>query len=473
MFDVLIVGAGPAGLTAGYELVNNSTMSVCILEEHTSLVGGISRTEERKGYLLDVGSHRFFSKSEEVNAFWKKILPNDFLSCERKSRIYYNKDFYNYPLKIIETLNNLGIMESMCCVLSFIKAQVFPIKNPTTFHEWVVNRFGERLYCIFFKSYTEKVWGISCSELSADWAAQRIKNLSLGSAIGNALLGSLGFRKNGVTSLIDRFIYPRKGPGMFWREVSRLFIKNGGLLLMGQKAVEYVWDETSSIWEIVIINKDGEKRMLRAKHVVSSAPLKEVVAATFPAPLCVLSASKLSYRAFFTVALVLKKKMFFDDHWIYIHDNTVLVGRIQNFAAWSPEMTPTNDKVCLGLEYFCNENDDLWKADDSRLISLAIKELCLLGFACEDDIDEGFVIRQPKAYPVYDENYDSIVKQVRAEYDEKFPAIHFVGRSGMHRYNNQDHAMMTAMLVAKNIIAGEKKYDQWLVNEDAYYHEEG
>lgn len=452
-----------------------------VLEADPAYVGGISRTQEYKGFLFDIGGHRFFSKSREIEDLWTEMLPCGFLSRPRKSRIFYRGAFYSYPLRAFEALFNLGVFESVLCVLSYARARLFPVRNPRSFHDWVSNQFGERLFGIFFKTYTEKVWGMGCDELSADWAAQRIKGLNLGAAILNAFARSLSFRRvfaakpAGVTikTLIEEFRYPRRGPGMLWESVAKTIQERGAKLSMGARALAFHRDDGDACWRVTFERADGTRESVVARHVICSAPLRDVVAMVTPEPACRPAAAMLRYRDFLTVAIILRTDgELFDDNWIYIHDPSVKVGRIQNFAAWSPEMVPAEGLACLGLEYFCFEADELWESSEESLIELAAVELEKLGLARRDQIVDGCVVRQPKAYPVYDDHYRTSVETVRAEFQERYPNLHFVGRNGMHKYNNQDHAMMTAILTVENVLAGHTRFDVWSVNEDAEYHEE-
>jgi protoporphyrinogen oxidase len=476
--DVFVIGAGPAGLTAAY-LLTKQGISTTVIEADPTYVGGISRTASYKDFLFDIGGHRFFSKSKEVVDLWQEILPDDFIERPRLSRIYYNGHFFSYPLKAFEALNNLGYVESALCVLSFLQKQAFPTSNPENFHDWVANQFGERLFNIFFKTYTEKVWGMSCDEISADWAAQRIKGLDLWSAMSNALRNSLprgaAPKKGGpqIKTLIESFQYPRKGPGMMWDAAAAKIKQRGGHIHMGTRLESLRWNERLGMWTIGVITPDGQWKPFSARHVVSSAPIRELVSSIRPLPACKPAAESLRYRDFLTVALIVDKPDLFPDNWIYIHEPSVKVGRIQNFRSWSPEMVPDAKLACLGLEYFCFEGDGLWNASDEELIALAKKELAIIGLATEDEVKDGCVVRQKKAYPVYDESYKQNVETIRSELAARYPTLHLVGRNGMHKYNNQDHAMMTAMLTVKNIMAGETVYDVWNVNEDAEYHESG
>jgi protoporphyrinogen oxidase len=477
--EVLVIGAGPAGLTAAY-LLTKSGVATTVIEADAHYVGGISRTASYKNFLFDIGGHRFFSKSQEVVDLWHEILPDDFISRPRMSRIYYDGRYYSYPLKAFEALTNLGPIESAMCVLSFTYKQAFPYEKPVTFHEWVANQFGERLFSIFFKTYTEKVWGMSCDEISADWAAQRIKGLDLWSAMAHALRNQLlgavkrpAVNATGevIKTLIDSFQYPRKGPGMMWDAAARHVRERGGEIHMGSTLQTLTFDKATALWTITAKAEDGAIKSFTSRHVISSAPLRELLAGMSPTPACMAAADKLRYRDFITVALIVEKPDLFPDNWIYIHEPAVKVGRIQNFRSWSPDMVPNPNQSCLGLEYFCFEGDGLWTASDGELIGLAKKELEQIGLASWSDIKDGCVVRQKKAYPVYDEGYKANVESIRCELAERYPTLHLVGRNGMHKYNNQDHAMMTAMLTVKNIIAGHKVFDVWNVNEDAEYHE--
>jgi protoporphyrinogen oxidase len=468
---VAIIGAGPAGLTAAY-LLAKGNQEVVVFEKDPQYVGGISRTESYNGYHFDIGGHRFFSKSKEVEDFWTEILGDEMLERPRSSRIYYNNHFFSYPLVAFEALRKLGIIESALCVLSYLKAKVFPVKNPTNFEEWVTNQFGKRLFNIFFKTYTEKVWGIPCNEISADWAAQRIKGLSLSSAIFNAL-----FKPNKkatdkdkvIKTLIDSFRYPKQGPGMMWEACAEKSKAMGVTLHMncGVQKIEY----TGSNWTV---QTTSQGNITGFDYVLSSAPMRELVANVLPAfPATVATnAAALGYRDFLTVVLICKDEDAFSDNWIYIHDPKVKVGRVQNFKSWSPFMVPDPSMACYGLEYFCFEGDGLWTSSDADLIALGKKEIEKIGLTKASAVVDGYVVRQPKAYPVYDQFYKSRVDSVRDAL-ANYPGLYLVGRNGMHKYNNQDHSMMTAMLAAKNIIAGKELYNLWDVNEDAEYHEGG
>jgi protoporphyrinogen oxidase len=465
-----IIGAGPAGLTAAY-LLAKFKHEVIVFEKDPTYVGGISRTESYKGYHFDIGGHRFFSKSKQVEDFWTEILGNDMLERPRSSRIFYNNKFFSYPLKATEALQKLGIIQSGLCVLSYLKAKISPVKNPQNFEDWVINNFGRRLYNIFFKTYTEKVWGIPCKEISADWAAQRIKGLSLSSAIKHALIkpGKGGDKDKLIKTLIDTFRYPKYGPGMMWEVCAEKLQAMGGELRMntGVSGIEH----KDGKWAVATTNGSKETGF---DYVISSAPIRDIIPNIHPAlPNQTLNAAKqLAYRDFITVVLILKDNNIFDDNWIYIHDPSVKVGRIQNFKSWSPYMVPDSAMACYGLEYFCFEGDGMWASSDEELVALGKKELEHIGLGKASEVSDGYVVRQPKAYPVYDKDYKANVDVIRDSLTA-YPNLYLVGRNGMHKYNNQDHSMMTAMLAAENINAGKEVYDLWNVNQDAEYHEYG
>ncbi|WP_227711264.1 NAD(P)/FAD-dependent oxidoreductase [Novosphingobium ovatum] len=476
MVDVAIIGAGPAGLTSGY-LLTKAGLRVAIIEKDERYVGGISRTVEHEGYRFDIGGHRFFSKSQQVVDLWNEILPDDFIQRPRMSRIYYESKFYSYPLRAFEALRNLGIWRSTTCMVSYVWSRLFPIKDVRSFEDWTSNQFGKKLYSIFFKTYTEKVWGMPCNEMSADWAAQRIKGLSLWGAVVDGLKRSLGLNKRpndgmATKTLLESFRYPRLGPGMMWEAARDKIIATGkGDVLMGH-ALKQLAQDAQGNWRMTATHAQGET-VITARHVISSAPMRELASRIHPLPDSLPQATELKYRDFLTVALKIRKGDLFPDNWIYIHDSKVQVGRIQNFRSWSPEMVPDADVACVGLEYFCFEGDGLWSQPDDDLIHLATREMVTLGLIQPHEVIGGAVVRQEKAYPVYDETYAANVAAMRVDLEARFPTLHLVGRNGMHRYNNQDHAMMTAMLTVENIKAGERLYDTWCVNEDAEYHEAG
>lgn len=472
--DVAIIGAGPAGLTAAY-LLTKAGLAVTVIEKDDHYVGGISRTVEHRGFRFDIGGHRFFSKSKEVVDLWNEILPDDFIVRPRMSRIHYDGKYYSYPLRAFEALRNLGLIRSGLCMASYLRWKAFPKKEARSFEDWTINQFGRKLFSIFFKTYTEKVWGMACSEISADWAAQRIKGLSLGKAVIDGFRRSLGLNKRPndgmeAKTLLESFRYPRKGPGMMWEAARDRVVAGGNQVLMGHKLKQLSHD--GEAWRVVATGADGEC-VIRARHVISSAPMRELMGRIHPLPATLPNALDLRYRDFLTVALMIRSPDLFPDNWIYVHDRDVKVGRIQNFRSWSPEMVPDDELACVGLEYFCFEGDGLWSSSDEDLVALATREMAALGLCDPRAIEGGAVVRQEKAYPVYDGSYAANVKAIREELEAAYPTLHLVGRNGMHRYNNQDHAMMTAMLTVRNILAGTRVYDIWAVNEDAEYHEAG
>ncbi len=473
---VVIMGAGPAGLTAAYEL-RRYDVPVTVVEKDPRFVGGISRTVQTRGYRFDIGGHRFFSKSQEVEDFWTEILGDDLLTRGRLSRIYYQGKYFDYPLKAANALLNMGPIETVRCMASYAWARVHPVKNPQTLEEWVSNQFGHRLFSIFFKTYTEKVWGMSTKELSADWAAQRIKGLDLSQAIKSALLpqrkGAQGGDRGAVIkTLIDQFRYPRLGPGQMWERVTATLAAQGYPVQTGQDVAAVEHDGTQ-VTSIVVRDAAGQERRFAGSHFISTMPIRELIDKCQPAlpDHVVAAADSLKYRDFLTIAVVIKRPEIFPDNWIYIHDPAVIVGRIQNFKNWSPEMVPDQSTTCLGMEYFCFEGDGLWASSDEQLVELARRELVALKMCKPEEVDWGVVVRQPKAYPVYDDTYKTHLRVIHDYLAEHLPNLQLVGRNGMHHYNNQDHSMMTALLVARNIATG-TTYDQWKVNTDAEYHEE-
>lgn len=475
-----VIGAGPAGLTAAY-LLSEADLELDVWEADPHYVGGISRTETYKGFRFDIGGHRFFSKSKEVEDIWSEILPNDMLVRDRLSRIYYRSKFYSYPLDIGEVVENLGKRQSFLTVASYLKAKVTGPASPSNFEEWITRRFGGRLYQMFFKSYTEKVWGIPCREISADWAAQRIKGLSLTKAARAALrpqrrtpeAGNEG-RADVIKTLITSFRYPRHGPGMLWEAATTRIRQRGGRVHMGTR-VTAIERRENGCWRVTLKRSNDCEYQQEVDQLISSAPLGWLVRHVEPRLPAEAreAAAALRYRDFLTVALILKTPSTFPDHWIYIHDPKLRVGRIQNFGNWSPDMLPDPTTACYGMEYFCNQSDSIWTSPDSDLIQMATRELISLGLAKQGDVIDGAVVRQPKAYPVYDDLYTERRTIIRKALSEHCPGLHVVGRNGMHQYNNQDHSMMTAMLTARNILAGRQLYDVWQVNQDADYIEEG
>jgi protoporphyrinogen oxidase len=479
---VIIIGAGPAGLTAAYQLCKANIASVIL--EKDNVVGGLARTVNYKGYRFDIGGHRFFTKVQAVEEMWREVLGADFLRRKRLSRIYYNGKFFFYPLRASNVLSGLGLWNSIRVLLSYLKAKLLPEKPEDTFEQWVSNRFGKHLYQTFFKTYTEKIWGIPCHEISAEWGAQRIKGLSLWGALKDALSRHPSRDKAEVVkTLIDSFDYPKYGPGMMWETVAQLVRENESTVHLGA-AVEKIHWKDNRVFAVEVRHSgkvagipSGFKatgtdfRRIELAEIISSMPIRELISKLSPAPPRKVqeAAISLNYRDFLTVALIINQRDIFEDNWIYIHDPAVKVGRIQNFKNWSPDMVPDPAKTSIGLEYFCFEGDGLWTRSNQELIELGIEELQTLGFIRATDVEDGTVVRVPKAYPVYDSTYRQSLKVIR-QFLCGIENLQLVGRNGMHKYNNQDHSMLTAMLAVKNILGAD--YDIWEVNADETYHEE-
>ena len=460
----VVLGGGPAGLTAGY-LLSKRGKPVIVLEA-TDQVGGLARTEVRDGYRFDLGGHRFFTKAKEVDRLWHEIMKEEFLKRPRQSRIYWRRRFLEYPLQGMDVIRKLGPVELARCLLSYLWAAVKPKGREDTFEEWVSNRFGKRLYGHFFKSYSEKVWGVPATEIRAEWAAQRIKNLSFFSAAKSAFVGNRG---NKITSLINEFNYPRFGPGQMWEQMTEDIRANGGEVRLNAPVTRLRTDPRDG--SVVEVIAGGET--LKPSYVVSSLPLRTTVGIADPeAPAEVRDAARgLRYREFLTVLLVIGGEELFPDNWIYIHQPGVRVLRIQNFKSWSPWMVPEgSDAASIGMEYFCFEGDELWNMADDDLVAMASEEIQKLHLARADRVQFGFVARVHKAYPIYDVEYADRVATIR-EWLERIPNLIQVGRNGLHRYNNSDHSMLTAMRAVDNILLG-TRHDIWAVNAESVYHEE-
>ena len=468
---VVVIGAGPAGLTAAYVL-SKQGFAVTVLEAD-SVVGGISRTAQYKGYRFDIGGHRFFTKVTPVLDLWEEILASEFISVPRLSRIHYGGKYFDYPLKPMNALRGLGLINSVRIVWSYLDARLRPSAVEENLEQWVTNRFGRRLFEIFFKTYTEKVWGMPCTEIRAEWAAQRIQGLSLAKAIITAT--SLTKRSDKIKSLIDEFRYPRLGPGQMWETCRDRVQELGNEVLLDHPAVliDCVADPVSGTRRVTGVRAktaDGE-RFFPADHVISTMPVRSLVRALQPAPDTVVRAAAegLRYRDFLTVALIVNGDNLFPDNWIYIHTPGVQVGRIQNFNNWSRAMVPEAGRTCLGMEYFCFQGDGMWESTDTDLVAKAARELEELGLGRATDVVDGTVIRMPKAYPIYDAKYRDHLDCVR-EFIDPIPNLHTVGRNGMHKYNNQDHSMLTALMAVWNMQGAH--HDIWSVNTDFEYHEE-
>ena len=465
--EVVIIGAGPAGLTAAYELGKRGAPSTVL--EADGVVGGISRTAQRDGWRFDIGGHRFFTKVAAVEALWHEILPEeDFLLRPRSSRVYYNKKFLEYPLRASNVLRMVGPIEAMLCVLSYVWARVRPPKDQTNLEGWVTARFGARLYRALFKTYNEKLWGVPATEIRADWAAQRIKNLNLLNAAVNALRPKRN--QKDITSLIEEFQYPKYGPGMMWERCRDIVEAHGTKVLMNTAATT-VHHANGRALAVTATGSDGATSRFDCDHVISSMPITALLRSMDPpVPDDVrCAADDLRYRDFMTVALVVPVEYGFPDNWIYIHDPEVKVGRIQNFGTWSPYLVKQG-RTCLGMEFFVTEGDEMWTASDEDLVELGKRELQQLGLVDASKVEAGYVVRMPKAYPMYDENYKRNVETLRHWLESNAPNVHPVGRNGMHKYNNQDHSMYTAMLTVDNIFGA--AHDIWSVNVEQEYHEE-
>ena len=464
MKRVVIIGAGPAGLTAAYQLSKLGLRPIVL--EKGSRVGGLARTENYRGYRVDIGGHRFFTKVGEVGTLWREVLGADLLTRPRLSRIYYGGKFIVYPLRFADALSRLGLIESARIVLSYLRSGIFPYRHENTFEEWVSNRFGRRLFELFFKSYTEKVWGIPCDQISAQWAAQRIRGLSLPRAMWNAVFAQ---RDGTVKTLIQQFEYPRLGPGMLWERVAEMVEARGGVVRLNTEVTRAL-HRSGRVTDVAVC-VDGREDVIACDAVISSMPIGELVAKLDPpAPEDVRApAGRLAYRDFISVALIVNRAEVFPDNWIYVHAPDVRVARIQNFKNWSPDLVADPAKTCLGLEYFCTVEDVLWRLSDADLIRLGAAELEKIGLVKSSEIEDGAVFRQPKAYPVYTGEYAAYLTSIRSFLDS-LSNLQTVGRNGLHMYNNQDHSMLTAMLAVRNLFG--EMHDVWSVNVERAYHEE-
>ncbi len=515
----VIVGAGPAGLTAALELLTRTDIQPIVLEM-SDAIGGISRTVNYKGNRIDIGGHRFFSKSDRVMQWWLNILPMEavtgpdtkityqrqtttvpatsrpanpalddrvMLVRQRKSRIYFMRRFFEYPITLSgDTIRKLGIFKTMKIGLSYMRSVLFPIRNESNLEQFFVNRFGRELYLTFFKSYTEKVWGIECKSISAEWGAQRIKGLSIYKTVVHILKKMMPKREKDIaqkdveTSLIEQFLYPKFGPGQMWEEVARRVTHLGGELHMRWVVDEIEHSENVVTGLIGRNTQTGERQRFSGDYFFSTMPVKELVAKMEPpAPEQIREISDgLMYRDFITVGVLCDRIKLRDssgelvkDNWIYIQEPDVLVGRLQIFNNWSPSMVADPEKVWIGLEYFCNEGDGLWQRSDSEMITLAKKELAAMNILDEENVFDATVIRVPKTYPAYFGSYDRFPEII--SWVNEFENLFLVGRNGMHKYNNQDHSMLTAMTAVDNIIANVRSRDNlWALNTEQEYHED-
>jgi len=514
----VIIGGGPAGLTAAYEFLARSSIRPIVLEA-SGYMGGISRTVNYKGNRIDLGGHRFFSKSDRVMRWWLDVLPLEasngntqsimyqrqtrdiqtspngpdpnqsdrvMLLRKRKSRIYFLRQFFDYPISLSpDTLRKLGLLRTVRIGMSYVKSVLFPIKDESNLEQFFINRFGHALYRLFFKSYTEKVWGVPCNKISAEWGAQRVKGLSIWKTVTHFLRKALDrgnsdfSQKQTETSLIEQFLYPKYGPGQMWEEVANQIRGRGGQIRTDMQVCRILMDGSRVRGVEAVDTRTGETSMFEGDYVFSTMPIKELVRAMdVPAPPEIRRISDgLIYRDFITVGLLLKKLKIsekaqkpIEDNWIYIQEPDVLVGRMQIFNNWSPYLVADPSTTWIGLEYFCYETDEIWSKSNKEMIELAKDEIARIGIIEPSDVLDGHVLRMPKTYPAYFGTYAQF-EQLRAWLDG-FENLFLVGRNGMHKYNNQDHSMLTAMVAVENILAGRKDKDNiWAVNTEQDYHE--
>lgn len=457
----IVIGAGPAGLSAAYELAQRGCAPLVI--EAMPVVGGLARTEAYRGFRFDIGGHRFFTKSPEVGKLWQSIIGGEFRRVSRISRIYHHGRFFNYPLEMLDTLVKLGPLESVLCVADYLGSRLRPRRDESTFEGWVINRFGRRLFEAFFQGYTEKVWGVPCSQIAAEWAAQRIRGMSLRAVIIDALSG-----RSDARTLIHEFHYPTLGSGMMWERMTNVIEEQGGRLRLSAKVLRVVREGNRVV--AVDVQQGATVRRIAGARFVSSMPLDELIQVLDPLPPDVVleTARGLRYRDFILVGLILNQPALFPDQWIYIQSPDVQVGRVQNFGNWSPAMLPDSAMSGLGMEYFCTEGDALWRLPDADLIKFAARELAHLGLARAASVIDGIVIRQLKAYPLYDQSRQERLAVLRS-YLAMLDNLQTVGRSGMHHYNNMDHAMLTGLLGARNLLG--EQHDIWHINDDEDYLE--
>ncbi|MDD3435810.1 MAG: NAD(P)/FAD-dependent oxidoreductase [Candidatus Gastranaerophilales bacterium] len=500
----VIIGAGPAGLTFAYELLEKTDISPVIFEA-TEDLGGISKTVEYKGNRIDIGGHRFFSKSDKIMQWWLNILPLQKISRNhpspqpspargegeidpektdkvmlvrsRLSRIFFLRKFFDYPISLsTATFKNLGLIRVIKIGLSYIKSSIFS-KKEKSLEDFFINRFGKELYLTFFKDYTEKVWGVPCSEIKPEWGAQRIKGLSIRKTILHAIKKFFSknsglSQKDEETSLIEQFMYPKLGPGCMWESVAQIIKSKGGEINLGQKIVGINSKDNKITSVLVQDTQTGKIIEHRADYYISSMPVRDLIAAmgnNVPSEVKEIS-DGLKYRDFITVGLLMKKlKTDMPDNWVYIQERDVKLGRLQIFNNWSPYLVKNPDNIWIGLEYFCNEGDELWNMPD--FTEFAIAELAKIDIINKEDVLDSIVIRMPKAYPAYFGTYDRF-DEIK-KFVNTFENLFLVGRNGMHRYNNMDHSMLSAMLTVENIMNNVKSKDNiWDVNAEDEYHEE-
>lgn len=516
----IIIGAGPAGLTAAYELISKTRIKP-IIYEMSGDIGGLSKTVNYKGNKIDIGGHRFFSKSDKVMNWWQNILPlqgapaiddilldrvvrypndtntrdpnktDDVLLIRRRlSRIFFLRKFFNYPISLdLNTFINLGLIRVTKIMLSYLKQQILPIKEERSLEDFFINRFGKELYLTFFKDYTEKVWGVPCNLINSEWGVQRIKGLSISKAILHAIKKTFSknysiYQKNIETSLIEKFLYPKFGPGQMWEKVANIILNQGGEIILKHKVIGVKSDKTK-IKQVEVRNEEtGDIKIVEGDYFFSTMPIKELINSfknDVPDEVKKI-AQGLTYRDFITVGLLLKKlklknntkiktiNNIIPDNWVYIQEKDVKLARIQIFNNWSPYLVKDLNTVWIGLEYICSEQDDLWKKTDDEIYKFSIEEILTIGFIDKEDIIDHIVIRMKKAYPAYFGTYDKF--EIIKQFTDRFENLFLIGRNGMHRYNNQDHSMLTAMAAVENIIYGITTKDNiWNINAEQEYHE--